>query len=518
MLVRYAVVLTVASVAAMAQVTNTSSPNVASVLLFSATQPPINYVSSGGSQVTFNSALTGIYTERNGLSDVTNAGTYESAFPVLQAATVIDANIGIALSILPLPSPASGLVYKTDPVTGVEVPASGTLGPIFTERAETIGKNKYYISVTHQDFHFSSYDGQSLNGLNLLSPGGQSSGVVLGSQPQSTVPSTLTMGADIRLSQNVAFLTYGATNRIDVSVAVPLMHAAVASEMYNATIYAGDGMGHPYCWCVDTGTPGLAPTAQSPNGLYLPVIAKSSLGKTGIGDVLFRVKGTVVESGHIDLALGADLRLPTGDAMNFLGTGTTSVRPFAALSLHPKQAGKIVVAPHLNLGWQLSGKSVLAGNISATPETLVAGQTTSYSGPPYTFSKGTLPDVLSWAAGSEVAFGPRNTFVFDILGNQIGLINGIPTAVRETENNLLSPIPPTYSPVSVSGITPLGCGVGASSVCIPGRTSFGEYSAAIGYKAKVVGGLVITFNMLVRLDNNGLVARAVPLYGLGYEF
>jgi hypothetical protein len=29
---------------------------------------------------------------------------------------------------------------------------------------------------------------------------------------------------------------------------------------------------------------------------------------------------------------------------------------------------------------------------------------------------------------------------------------------------------------------------------------------------------VASFNVLVRLDNNGLTARVAPLYGLGYTF
>ena len=485
---------------------NTNSPNVASVVLYSATVPAV------GPLAPF---LGDLFTERetvnlpNGPNAdlIFNPGTYEQGSGIREAATVLNANIGTALSILPLPSPASGVIFRTDPVTGAPLPVSSTLGPIFTERAETIGKNKYYIAITHQDFHFTSFNGQSLNGLTLLSPGGQVSAVSVNNQVQSTVPSTLTWGADIRLSQNVAFLTYGVTNRIDVSLALPLVHAAVASKIYNATVYAGSGMGNPVCWCVDTASPGTPPTAQSPTGLYQPFIAQSSLGKTGIGDVLFRVKGTVLERPHLAIAVGSDVRLPTGDALNLLGTGTTSVRPFTAISLYTKRARGLVFAPHLNVGWQFSGKSVLAGEVAPTPQTLsVQGQTLTYYGPPYTFSKAFLPDVFSWAVGSEVGLGTRNTIVVDVLGNRIGLINGIPTAVDRSVGMQASPIPPTYAQVSVRGITATG------------RTSFGEYTAAFGYKAKVVGNLIATFNMLVRIDNNGFIARAVPLYGLGYEF
>jgi hypothetical protein len=35
---------------------------------------------------------------------------------------------------------------------------------------------------------------------------------------------------------------------------------------------------------------------------------------------------------------------------------------------------------------------------------------------------------------------------------------------------------------------------------------------------KLAGNLLANLNVLVRLDDNGLVARVVPLFGLGYSF
>jgi hypothetical protein len=48
--------------------------------------------------------------------------------------------------------------------------------------------------------------------------------------------------------------------------------------------------------------------------------------------------------------------------------------------------------------------------------------------------------------------------------------------------------------------------------------SYGQYNASFGYKSRLAGNLVANFNLLVRLDNNGLTARAVPMFGLGYSF
>jgi hypothetical protein len=58
----------------------------------------------------------------------------------------------------------------------------------------------------------------------------------------------------------------------------------------------------------------------------------------------------------------------------------------------------------------------------------------------------------------------------------------------------------------------------ATGLVSSGQVSYGQYSASIGYKARLIGNLVANVNVLIRLDNNGLVARVVPLYGIGYSF
>jgi hypothetical protein len=419
----------------------------------------------------------------------------------------LNGSIAVALSVIPLASPASGVITKIDPATGAELPSSISLGPIFTERAETIGKHKFYIGVSNQDFHFATLNGQSLSSATMLQTQGGATTVFAGGSPLTTLPATVNVTMDVRLSQDVAFLTYGITNRFDVSVGLPVVHAAVSSEISNGVSYAGDGFngnGTGNCWCVGTFTPGSPPVNGS--GLTFSQVGYASFAKTGFGDMLLRFKGNVLEGKKIALALGADLRLPTGDERNFLGTGAVAVKPFAALSLFTKAWNGIVFSPHVNVGWQFAGKSLLGGSpITGTPVTV--GGASGFSAPPFTSPKGYLPDVFSWAVGTEVALGRHNTVVVDFLGNQIGWIHGIQNMTTES----VQALPPQDSkgmvtPQPVSGLVSAGF------------VSFGQYSGAFGYKARLVGNLVATFNMLVRFDNNGLTARATPLYGLGYTF
>ena len=451
-------------------------------------------------------------------SQLSQPGNFQALNSVVNLSTSLDASIATALSVIPLASPASGVITKIDPQTGAELPSSSSLGPIFTERAETIGKHKFYIGVSNQDFHFKTINGQSLKSLTLLDSGGLTSAVEAHGTALTTFPSTFNVAADVRLAQNVAFLTYGVTNRFDVSVGLPLVHAAVSSRAYNGLIYVGDGVGdqkgtaQPNCWCASTFTPGSPPLSSTGqvdgSGLFLPQINYSNFAKTGLGDVLLRFKGNVLERAKVALALGVDLRLPTGDERNFLGTGAIAVKPFAALSLYTKQFNNgMVISPHINVGWQIAGKSILGGGVTgATSVPLSNGF--SALGPPLLASKDYLPDVFSWVAGSEIAFGKHNTVVIDFLGNQIGWVHGIQNMMTQSVSNALPPQTSDQqaTPTTISGLVSAG------------RVSFGQYSGAFGYKARIAGNLVATFNMLVRFDSNGLTARATPLFGLSYTF
>jgi hypothetical protein len=449
-------------------------------------------------------ALLTVYTEHtdpNGLNNgnINTPSTYAPANPSALNSAISSA-IGLQLALVPVASPASAVIRRSDPETGLELPASSTLGPIFTERAETIGKGRGYIGFSYQNFHFTEINGIKLNGLTVLYKGGDTSAI--GLNGGKTAPATFNMGMDVRLSQELAFLTYGVTDRVDATLGLPIVHAAVGATAYNGQIFTGAGLGTNgnNCWCMNTFSPGTFRTTEA-------LIGSSAMSKTGFGDLLVRVKGAVVSRSNAVVSIGGDLRLPTGDSDNYLGTGTTTVKPFVAVSLYTKPtASGFVLSPHFNIGWQFSGKSNLGGTIQGTPKTatLTDGSTVPYLGVPLTVAKDTLPDVFAWAVGTEFGLGRRNTLVVDVLGNQIGWINSAQIVKQD----------------SAAGFSPTGSFGAANPVGVvsAGRGSFGQYTGSFGYKVRVARNLVATFNALVRFDNNGLTARFVPLYGLSYSF
>ena len=134
----------------------------------------------------------------------------------------LDSALATQLTLVPLASPASGIVYKEDPSLKIPV-ASGTetYGPVLTERGETLYRRKLFLAATFQRFRFDNLDGIDLKKIPTLFefciPAGasQSAG--------QCGPIATTVRADVHLSQFAFFGTYGLTSRVDVSAAIPFV-------------------------------------------------------------------------------------------------------------------------------------------------------------------------------------------------------------------------------------------------------------------------------------------------------
>ena len=94
-------------------------------------------------------------------------------------------------------------------------------------------------------------------------------------------------------------------------------------------------------------------------------------------------------------AAGLDLRLPTGDELNLLGSGAAGIRPFAAFST---TIGRF--DPHANLAYQWNGRSLLAGDVESQIEA-------------------DLPDQFQYAIGTDLQVNSRFSIVFDVLGQRL---------------------------------------------------------------------------------------------------
>src|SRR5689334_23737360 len=134
------------------------------------------------------------------------------------------------LTALPLPSPASGFTYKFDAATGTFVRSTRSFGPILADRGETIGRGRVALGTNLQVFTFDKLDGVSLSDVPAIfrhdayktTPG------------RSDVIATRN-SVNASVTQFTGALTFGVTDRIDVSAAVPVIRTRI-SLLSNATI------------------------------------------------------------------------------------------------------------------------------------------------------------------------------------------------------------------------------------------------------------------------------------------
>ena len=365
----------------------------------------------------------------------------------------LNSALATQLNLLPTVSPASGFVFAYDPATGLYTQSEQSFGPILSERAETLGRRKVFIGFTFQNFVFDQIDGQKLSDLHAVFTHAE--------VPNAPAPQflrdliTADNNVHLRVSQYTTFVTVGVTNRLDVSLAIPVVSTklGVAST---ATIRRN------------------APNASEPQPHYFEGgVDTSHISNTqtasGLGDLILRVKGTVFRGESSAIALGTDIRFPTGDELDLLGSGAAGVRPFVVASI---SWGRF--APHVNLGYQFNGESILAGNF-------------------LTGAKEGLPDQFIYTFGADVSVHRRVTLAFDYLGQQV--IDGQRLRTITYSNNA----------GQFNGIQTYD-------------DSFNISSGAVGLKFSPINKLLITGNLLFRLNDAGLRSKVVPLVGISYVF
>jgi hypothetical protein len=344
---------------------------------------------------------------------------------------------GTELSQLPTAKPA-GLILKLE--NGVLQPANESLGAVFSERAETIGKHRVFLGFTYQRFNFSSIDGNNLGNLPIIL-----TAFVTASGTPDVVYTVTTDRIDLKSNQYTLLGTFGVANRVDVSASIPIQRISMSAAV-NGTEY------------------------EQLHGATAPIQEYVPGSSSGIGDVILGVKGVVWDNGSTRLAVGTDIRIPSGDELNFLGSGTVGIKPYVAISRRGK------VSPHGNLGYQWNGNSILNPNSQ--------GQ------------KQRLPTDLFYTMGLDATISKRLTLVADLLGQ---VYFDAPRLSQPT------PFPVGHDPVVPFTVNPY-------------IQTYSTNNLGLGVKSQAFAHLVVTGNLLLRLDNGGLRANVVPLVGVSYSF
>jgi hypothetical protein len=376
----------------------------------------------------------------------------------------LNAQIANQLSSFPVASSAGGFTYTFDPSLGVFVRSSDSFGPVYAERADTIGKGRFNLGVNFSHFTFDEINDLSLRDGDLR--------LVFTHQDVNHDHSDLqpwfegdviTGQLFLKITTDItAFvLNYGATDRLDLGLAIPIVNVSIDTRMDTVIDRLATANNFP-------------DIHRFPDGGSTKTFTQSGRA-SGVGDVVLRAKYRLSSGTRLGLALGIDSRLPTGNERDLLGTGSTQFKAFLIGSMHLG-----TFSPHVNAGytWSLhpsDGKHI--------------------------------PDEISYTGGFDVAVSPRLTLVADVLGRTFRNTQVVRVVQQAFEANTNPDR--TTPPVIVTTMLPRL------------TTTKGDVHTllgSVGFKINPVGSLLLTVNGLFSITKKGLVDNFTPLVGVDYSF
>lgn len=239
--------------------------------------------------------------------------------------------IGQSVSRLPLSSTSSGATFAI--VNGIPVRTSTSAGPIFAERSQTLGRGRFFIGANFNGIQYTKLNGGSMDnfGLTFIHEDVDNAGTLGDPQFENDIID-VQLQLDVNVLVTSVFATYGLTDFIDLSVAVPFVRTTVKGS--------SEAQIQPF------GPNALHFFGGNSTDPILRATASESGSASGIGDVAGRLKVNVVQTRKFGAAILGDLRFPTGDEEELLGSGAFAGR---AIGIVSAQFGPF--SPHLNGGY-----------------------------------------------------------------------------------------------------------------------------------------------------------------------
>jgi Putative MetA-pathway of phenol degradation len=245
---------------------------------------------------------------------------------------IISAQIGA----IPFASSGAGFAFRYDEDLGTFVQVAQSFGPIYAERAETIGKGRFNANLSFTAFKYDEFLGDdldrfmvtTLHDADTIPPDDEHSSFEL-----DTV--VINLNLDINVNALVFAGTYGLTDRLDVGFLVPLADIDLRVGAQAEVVKSPDNM---IPVDVHTFEGGPESPTDSAGGTA-----------TGIGDIVLRAKYHWLQSETNNVAAAVQVKTATGDDEDFLGTGESTVRP---LLIYSRSFGSFT--PHVNLGYEFN--------------------------------------------------------------------------------------------------------------------------------------------------------------------
>jgi len=239
--------------------------------------------------------------------------------------TAIGGNVANA----PIGSTSGGETFRFE--GGVPVKTSTSAGPIFAERAQTLGRGRAVVGIGRTSAHLSSLRGVDLNSIEGFfthqnvdfagcdSAQGGLSCKLMGVPNLENDVMQFRLNLDINVRVTSIYATVGLTDNFDIGIVLPVVSTSLnGSSTAQVIPFGGPTAAHFFAGT--TTAPVLTGSRQ---------VEGSS---TGLGDVAVRTKLSLQQSARTSVALLGEARFATGDQEELLGSGAFASRGLAVIS------------------------------------------------------------------------------------------------------------------------------------------------------------------------------------------
>lgn len=377
----------------------------------------------------------------------------------------INSTIVSQLGNVPIASSSGGFSWTVDPSLGTFSRRTSSFGPAFAERAFTGGAKRWSAGFNYQRSTYDSFEGRDLDGEIKVYLLHEDCCAPFATEP----PNPFFEGDVIENTMNLKltsdtftfFANYGVTDRLDLGLALPV----VSTDM-DVTVTSR---------IVRQATVGIPGIHSFDAALSDTRVVTQSGSATGIGDIVLRGKYGLYQTERLGLAAGLDLRVPTGDEENLLGTGGTQTKLYFVAS-----GGAQRIAPHVNVGYTFSaGGGYGAAEVSSDQ-----------------------PNEFNYTFGFDTALTPRLTFAADLLGRSLIDSGRLELGTREV-------------PFTTSG-GQTGVGQFEEFAIRDGNLNLAVGAAGVKWNPR--GTLLISAHGLFPLTKAGLRDNFTAVIGIDYSF
>ena len=198
---------------------------------------------------------------------------------------------------VPFPSSSAGVQYSFDPVTGNFQRDATTFGQVYLDRADPLGKGRLNLSVSYAYLELDTLDGKPADDLRDTTP--------IPLQGKAAAITINRFFAEAAVHQVLLAFTYGVTDDLEASIALPLMYSSlhVGAEADAAALLTTGELVHAH-----------QDVAQSTHPFAQ-------------GDLQLRAKYRFLETPWVNAAGGLLLRIPTGEEEDLQGIGFLELAP-----------------------------------------------------------------------------------------------------------------------------------------------------------------------------------------------